>query len=154
MGNSELNNTTKKDSKPSLLIVEDDIENQKFLVLYLKRYFKVDVCDSSDTFYDFLQSTSYDIILMDISIKGKKNGLELTTEIKNNQQYAPIPVVCYTAHAFNRDRVNALNAGCDAYLSKPSDIKTLLGSLLELLQLNDKQYLFEYPIPQFTFAKA
>jgi two-component system, cell cycle response regulator DivK len=119
---------------PKLLIIEDDIENQKFLGFFLKRYFQVNVCDSSETFYSYMNKEKADIILMDISIKGQKNGLELTKELKNNPKFSNIPVVCYTAHASNKDRLNALDAGCDAYISKPSDIHTLLNSLFDLLK--------------------
>ena len=129
--------------KPKLLITEDDIENRKFLILFLKRYFSIDVCDSSETFYDFIRQNSYDIILMDISIKGKKNGLELTRELKKNKGFKDIPILCYTAHAYNKDRLNALDAGCDAYISKPSDMRTLLNELVNLLRLSGKEYLIE-----------
>jgi DNA-binding response OmpR family regulator len=121
------------EQKPKLLIIEDDFENQKFLSFFLKKYFRVDVCDSSDTFYELLNKEKTDIILMDISIRGPKNGLQLTQELKKNPGFSSIPVVCYTAHAFNKDRLNALDAGCDAYISKPSDIHTLLNSLFDLL---------------------
>jgi DNA-binding response OmpR family regulator len=120
--------------KPRLLITEDDFENQKFLQLFLKKYFTVDICDSSDSFYQLMNREKYDIILMDISIKGEKNGLELTKEVKNNPDFSHIPVICYTAHAFNKDRINALDAGCDIYLSKPSDVHTLLNALFDLLK--------------------
>lgn len=126
------------DSKPKLLITEDDLENQKFLNLFLKKYFAVDICDSSDTFYKFMEQEKYDIILMDISIKGEKNGLDITREVKNNPEYKEIPVICYTAHAFNKDRINALEAGCDVYLSKPSDVHTLLNALFDLLKKKGK----------------
>lgn len=152
MGNPEVKNFSNNGNKPRLLITEDDSENQKFLELFLKRYFDVDICDSSDTFYNFIKSNNYDIILMDISIRGDKNGLELTSELKSNPQYSSIPVICYTAHAFNRDRVNAFKAGCDAYLSKPSDIRTLLNSLLELLKKSQKEFTFDYPLPKYAMA--
>jgi DNA-binding response OmpR family regulator len=127
--------------KPQLLITEDDFENRKFLELYLKRYFLVDVCDSSESFYYHIGQKNYDIILMDISIKGRKNGLELTREMKSNAEFRNIPIVCYTAHAFNKDRLNALDAGCDAYISKPADIRTLLNTLYDLLKKGGKEYL-------------
>ena len=126
------------EQKPRLLITEDDYENQKFLELFLKKYFTIDICDSSESFYALMNKGTYDIILMDISIKGKKDGLELTRELKNDPNYSNIPVICYTAHAFNKDRLNALDAGCDAYLSKPSDIHTLLNSLFNLLREKGK----------------
>jgi len=68
MGNLE-------NSKPKLLITEDDYENQKFLELFLKKYFTIDICDSSESFYALIYNHKYDIILMDISIKGKKTVL-------------------------------------------------------------------------------
>ena len=126
------------ETKPRLLITEDDFENQKFLQLFLKRYFSVDVCDSAQTFYELMDKEKYDIILMDISIKGDKNGLELTRELKNDPDHSSIPVICYTAHAFNKDRINALDAGCDVYISKPSDIHTLLNSIFDLLKMQNK----------------
>lgn len=122
------------EEKPKLLIVEDDLENQRFLQLFLKRYLAVDVCDSSDSFYEKMNSNNYDILLMDISIKGKKNGLELTQELRKNSMTSNIPVICYTAHAFYKDRLNALDAGCDVYISKPSDIYYLLNSIFMLLR--------------------
>ncbi|MEW6701187.1 MAG: response regulator [Bacteroidota bacterium] len=122
------------EEKPRLLVTEDDYENRKFLQLFLKKYFLVDVCDSSESFYDLMKKEKYNIILMDISIKGKKNGLELTKELKSDPNYCDIPVICYTAHALNKDRINALEAGCDVYISKPSDIRTLLNTLFDLLR--------------------
>lgn len=133
------------EQKPRLLITEDDYENQKFLELFLKKYFTIDICDSSESFYALMNKEKYDIVLMDISIKGKKDGLELTRELKNDPNYSNIPVICYTAHAFNKDRLNALDAGCDAYLSKPSDIHTLLNSLFDLLRAKGKSIVVSNP---------
>jgi len=138
------------EQKPRLLITEDDYENQKFLELFLKKYFTIDICDSSESFYALMNKGTYDIILMDISIKGKKDGLELTRELKNDPNYSNIPVICYTAHAFNKDRLNALDAGCDAYLSKPSDIHTLLNSLFDLLREKGKFILGSNPPQGFA----
>ncbi len=91
-----------KIEKPKILITEDDVENQKFLKMFLQRNFIVDICDSEISFYECLQKNDYDVILMDISLKGKKNGLELTKELKANPEYKNIPVVCLTAHAFKK----------------------------------------------------
>ncbi len=133
-----------KINKPNLLIVEDDIENQKFLYLFLKKYFHVDSTDSSDEFYKLIEKTKYDIFIMDISIKGNKDGLELTKELKNMPGYTDIPIVCYTAHAYHTDRINAYNAGCDLYITKPSDLRTLLHSLMVLLKKSGKDVNYDF----------
>jgi len=55
----------KTEKKPNLLIVEDDYENQRFLQLFLRKYLNVDVCDSSESFYEKMNLNKYDILLMD-----------------------------------------------------------------------------------------
>ena len=126
------------ETKPKLLVVEDDFENQKFLNLFLKKYFSIDTCSSSETFYQLIDKVKYDIIVMDIAIKGDKNGLDLTRELRRSPSHSDIPIICYTAHAFNQDRINALDAGSDVYLSKPTDIYTQLNSISELLKAKGK----------------
>lgn len=138
--------------KLKLLIVEDDYENQKFLNLFLGRYFEVDSCDSSDTFYELVDKKKYDLFLMDISIRGRKNGLDLTREIKSNPNSSSVPIVCYTAHAFQQDRLNALDAGCDAYISKPSNIYTLLKIMLQLVEKKSDNIIRESLNPGFAAA--
>ncbi len=120
--------------KPTLLVVEDDYDSQKFLQLFLRREFNVEVCDSSETFYEILENQKIDIILMDISLRGTKNGLELTSELKADEGYKGIPVVVLTAHAFHKDKENAYKAGVDAFLTKPVQNDILLSTLLKILK--------------------
>ena len=51
-----------EEQKPNLLVVEDDYENQKFLQIFLKRKFNVEICDSSDTFYEKLKEKKFHVI--------------------------------------------------------------------------------------------
>lgn len=120
-------------AKPKILIVEDDYENQKFLQLFLKKKFIVFVCDSEQDFYQYLNSYQIDIILMDISLRGQKDGLQLTQEIKNSEKFKSIPVVCLTAHAFQQDKENALKAGVDVFLTKPVSNSYLMDTLLNIV---------------------
>ncbi len=120
-----------EDNKPRILITEDDSENQRFLRMFLRKNFTTDVCDSDISLYENLRAHHYDVILMDISLKGNKNGLELTRELKANPEYKDIPIVCLTAHAFKKDVENALSAGVDKFLTKPVDNHILMQTLLE-----------------------
>ncbi|HEY6907545.1 MAG TPA: response regulator [Ignavibacteriaceae bacterium] len=120
-----------EENKPRILITEDDSENQRFLKMFLRKNFITDICDSDVTFYENLKKNKYDVILMDISLKGNKNGLELTRELKANPDYSDIPIVCLTAHAFKKDIENALNAGVDIFLTKPVDNHLLMKTLLD-----------------------
>jgi CheY-like chemotaxis protein len=126
--------SNENNAKLKILVTEDDFENQKFLEMFLKKSFEVDICDSEQSFYDKLKSKKFDIILMDISLRGNKNGLELTEELRKTPGYKKTPIVCLTAHAFKKDRDNAMNAGVDVFLTKPVENKILLKTLLEAVK--------------------
>lgn len=124
---------------PAILVVEDDFENQKFLQIFLKRYFDVKLCDNDEDFYSILNNNHIDIILMDISLKGKKDGFQLSKEIKSSKKFNNIPIVVLSAHALKKDRENATEAGVNVFLTKPVDpsvlLNFLLGELKETSQL-------------------
>jgi CheY-like chemotaxis protein len=121
--------------KYKILIVEDDFENQKFLKIFLSRTFQTNVCDSETTFYQKIEEGDYDIILMDISLKGNKDGLELIREIRKDPKRKDIPVVVLTAHAFQKDRENAFAAGADEFLTKPIMNNELLKAIKKTFRL-------------------
>lgn len=128
-------NTTEPNEKPKLLIVEDDLENQKFLQIFLKRKFTIDICDSADSFYEKINEKFFDIILMDISLRGNKDGLEITREIRQREDnWKDVAIVGLSAHAFQRDKDNAYKAGIDAFLTKPVQNEVLMNTLLETYQ--------------------
>lgn len=116
--------------KPRLLVVEDDYENQKFLEIFLKRKFDLKICDSAETFYKLIENNDFDVILMDISLRGKKDGLQLTKELRGMDKYKEVPVVALSAHAFQKDKENAYQAGVDIFLTKPVQNEVLLDTLI------------------------
>jgi len=124
--------------KPHLLVVEDDYENQKFLEIFLKRKFELMICDSADSFYKLINEHDFQIILMDISLRGKKDGLQLTREIREMPKYKDIPIVALSAHAFQKDKENAYQAGVDMFLTKPVQNEVLLETLVNLYQEKNK----------------
>ncbi len=74
--------------KRKLLVVEDDEDSQKFLALFLKRSFELQMSNSAETFYEKLENHKFDLILMDVSLRGEKDGLQLTREIKKIDKYS------------------------------------------------------------------
>ncbi len=117
-----------------LLLVEDDKNTQNIYKKMFANHFDVHVCDNDDAFYKLLGKYKFDIILMDISLKGIKDGLQLTREIKNDNNYKNIPVICLTAHAFPQDRENAISAGVDDFLTKPVESARLIQILLKAVE--------------------
>lgn len=100
-----------------VLIAEDEREIAKGLKFLLeKNKFSVDLaCDGVEAI-DFIESTDYDVIVLDIMMP-RKNGLEVLKEIRAKN--ISIPVLMLTAKAEIEDRVAGLEAGADDYLPKP-----------------------------------
>lgn len=120
--------------KYKLLIIEDDFLNQKLFEASLSKNLNVKICNSAKSFYQLLDQEKYDIFLVDISINGRKNGLDLIKELRNTEQYQNVAIACLSAHVSQIDRVNALKAGADIFLTKPIENNVLTDSLLELIQ--------------------
>jgi DNA-binding response OmpR family regulator len=121
-------------TKPKILIVEDDFDTQIFLRLFLSKHFEVDICRSDEGFYAKIKEIKFDLVIMDIGIKGDKDGLYLTRELKSSSKYKSIPILCLSAHVMQKDKKNAYDAGVDAFLEKPVQNQTLLKNIWKLLE--------------------
>ena len=64
------------------------------------------------------------LILMDLQLPGM-DGFELTRRLKADPATAAIPVIAVTSYAMSVDKLSAMQAGCDAYVTKPIDTRTL-----------------------------
>jgi CheY-like chemotaxis protein len=112
-----------------VLLVEDDKMNQVTIRRFIENNYSVIITPSSDEAMEIIKKGKVDIILMDITIKGSRNGLELTKELKVSKEFSHIPIIAVTAHAFESDRKNSLDAGCDSYISKPFTKDSLLNMI-------------------------
>jgi DNA-binding response OmpR family regulator len=108
-----------------MLLIEDDNLSVNVMRRIFKDEFEMSVCDSSEEYYEKYSNNNFDIIIMDISLKGSKNGLELIKEIKEDLSYNGAPVLCLTAHAQTKMRITALESGSDLFMTKPVNTKTL-----------------------------
>ncbi len=121
------------DSKISILIVEDDGENQFFLTAILNKEYELGIASNAEEALELLATRSFNLILMDISLNQQMNGLQLTKLIRSGKQNQNIPIIAVTGHTFPEDRVEALEAGCNDYLSKPFRISELRKKIRSIL---------------------
>ena len=129
-------NKSNPEMKPRILIVEDELESQKYFELVLKKKFDVDFCDTKKTMYSFLSKQDYDVIVMDISLKDGVNGVDLIKELKRNTSEINMPIICLSAHAFSEDRSKAEEAGANIYLTKPVKSQILITAINELIAIS------------------
>ena len=108
-----------------ILIVDDNSSNLKLLrVLLSGEGYDVRTALSAAEALATLAAFKPALILMDIQMPGM-DGLELTRRLKADAATAAIPVVALTAYAMAGDEAKAKEAGCDAYVAKPIDTRSL-----------------------------
>ncbi|TFH24361.1 MAG: response regulator [Myxococcales bacterium] len=118
---------------PKILLVEDQEMNRDMLSRRLiKRGYEVAIAVDGAEGVAMAKSESPDLILMDISLP-VMNGYEATRTIKADDATRSIPIIALTAHAMSTDREKALEAGCDAYETKPVELPRLLETIEKLL---------------------
>jgi len=108
----------------TILVVEDNLANMMLVVAVLERAgFRTARAASAEEARRLIDTARPDLILMDVQLPGE-DGLSLTRELKRSPATAYIPIIALTAHAMKGDEVQAIAAGCDAYVAKPIDTRT------------------------------
>jgi len=115
-----------------LLIVEDDPLNFAYFAEILEE-FKMDIhhVNTAIKAIEIVKDIEFDLILMDIQLPGK-DGNFATTQIK--KLYPNIPVVAQSAYAFENEKQNSYDAGCDDYITKPIKKNELINILKKYIQ--------------------
>ena len=115
-----------------ILIVEDVEWNRDLLVQILEEDFEVIEAEDGEKGLEAAMAEQPDLILMDMLLP-KMNGWEVAAEIRKREAGKAVPIIAVTAQAMSGDENVALEAGCDAYVSKPIDEDELLEKIAELI---------------------
>jgi CheY-like chemotaxis protein len=108
-----------------ILIVDDNATNLKLLTFLAKAQgYEVVTAIDADAAIAELNRTRPSVILMDLQLPGV-DGLELTRRLKADPATRAIPIIAVTAYAMKGDHEKALAAGCDDYVTKPINTRTL-----------------------------
>jgi two-component system, cell cycle response regulator DivK len=118
----------------AILIVDDNPANLKLARVLLsgEGYAVTTAADGAEAL-GLLESFRPRLILMDMQMPGL-DGFEVTRRLKADVRTRDIPVVALTAYAMKGDEERVLAAGCDGYIAKPIDTRTLGGEIARYLE--------------------
>ena len=121
-----------------IFCVEDD-SNIRELVIYTLETtgFKARGFEDGKEFLEALALETPELILLDIMLPGM-DGLELLSKLKASPKNHDIPVIMLTAKGAEYDKVKALDAGADDYVTKPFGMMELVSRIKAVLRRTQK----------------
>ena len=129
----------KRLSDANVLMVEDNITNQKIVTISLGSKVKnIDTAISGKEALDKFGKSNYDIILMDIQLP-VIDGITVSKKIREIEASTSkhTPIIAITANAMIGDKEKCLSAGIDDYLSKPFQPQKLLEMISKYIEGSD-----------------
>ena len=117
-----------------ILIVEDNDKNLKLVrdVLQVKGYETIEA-GTGEEGVRLARERKPDLVLMDIQLPGI-NGIEALRLLRADPVTAGIPVAAVTASVMPQDRSKIMEAGFNAYVGKPINLKEFLDTVRRLLE--------------------
>jgi two-component system, cell cycle response regulator DivK len=109
-----------------LFLVVEDFEDSRFMMrrlLEMAGYCVVEASDGEQAVRMAVESRP-ELILMDLSLP-KMDGLAATRQIRQKKGFKQVPIVAVSAHDSPQSRNDALEAGCNEYVTKPIDFDSL-----------------------------
>ncbi len=117
----------------TILVVDDNPVNLKLTDVVLRSDgYNVYPAEDAEQALELLRTLHPDLMLVDIQLPGM-DGLELTRRLKQDAATRDVVVVALTAFAMQGDAQKAFDAGCDGYITKPIDTRTLHLRIREYL---------------------
>ncbi len=117
----------------TVLIVEDNELNMKLFHDLLDAYgYNVLEARTGPEALESVANNQLDLILMDIQLP-EISGLEVTQKIKENKEYANIPIIAVTAFAMKGDEERIRQGGCEDYIAKPISVVSFIEKVKRYL---------------------
>lgn len=130
-----------KNVKTQILIVEDNLELLNFMSKELGKEYKIFKATNGEEALKVIHNQTIHIVISDITMP-IMDGIELCGRIKSNIESSHIPVILLTALSAVQSRIQGLESGADAYISKPFSMDFILAQIDNLL--SNRRHVMEY----------
>lgn len=112
-----------------VLVVDDHPVNRRVIRLFLEPFeCELIEAENGQQALDALEREPVDIVLMDVNMP-VMDGLEATRRLRLDARFARLPVIALTADVMSAQIKTCLEAGCDAHVAKPIDLRNLLSAM-------------------------
>lgn len=125
------------ESKPTVLVVDDDIQVAEYMRSLLSPYYKVVTRFDASSALQWLNENIPALIISDVVMPGT-DGYQLCRTIKQDLRFSHIPVILLTAKATPENQVEGLESEADAYITKPFDPAVLMSQIRSLLRNRER----------------
>ncbi len=107
-------------SAERLLLVDDSLDEREMYAEYFraKGYCTLQAANARDG-YRMAADLGPAVVIVDVKLPGDEDGLGLTARLKRDGETSRAAVIVLTAGAFEADRLAAVRAGCDRFITKP-----------------------------------
>ena len=122
----------KEETRPQLLVVEDNADIRQYIADTFSEDFLVLQAENGEEGVEMAEEHNPDIIVSDIMMP-RKNGTELTRQLKSDIRTSHIPIILLTAKTSDDDKEEGYDSGADSYLTKPFTAKLLASRIRNLL---------------------
>ena len=113
-------------NKPMILVVEDDAPVRNLITTTLKAHdYKFITAQNGNNAIMEASSHNPDIVLLDLGLPDM-DGVEVIERIRT---WSDMPIIVISARSEDKDKIDALDAGADDYLTKPFSVEELLARL-------------------------
>jgi len=117
-----------------ILVAEDNPTNQEIAKAILEGAgIIVEIVENGEAAVEAAKKGRFDAVLMDIQMP-KMDGYEATANIRKIPELKSLPIIAMTAHAMKGDEEKCLEAGMDAYISKPINQDRLFQAIWKLIE--------------------
>lgn len=137
-----------------ILVIEDDKTIQNFIKITLKtKGYRCLLADDGLTGISYFYANNPDLILLDLGLPDI-DGMEVLDQIR---QESEVPVIVVSARGMEQEKVSALDAGADDYITKPFNAGELLARIRVALRHRSsapkQEKIFELDTFQMDFEK-
>jgi two-component system phosphate regulon response regulator PhoB len=120
--------------QPTVLVVEDEESISAVIKYNLKKEgFNVQSCDDGVKAVEIAKKIKPDVILLDWMVPSM-SGLDVCKELRSYHDTVNIPVIMVTAKSSEFDKVSALEAGADDYVTKPFSVAEMIARVKAVLR--------------------